>query len=238
MMLRILAALALVAGTAAADEAFVAGNHAAVTGDAKSAAAQFERSLAHGWSAATLFDLGNAYASTSDWGHSILAYERAQLLAPRDPAIAANLAHVRADAGLSTSPPRSIDRTLAMLSPDEWTWLALGAGALACAGIVALGWAYRRRAAGTLVVAGVIAAAACGVAAARTAPSPDRAVVLARTEARLAPVATSDAVFTAPAGEDVRVGKHHGDFVRVRDGYRTGWLPKAAVERVVLPRLL
>jgi tetratricopeptide (TPR) repeat protein len=236
MMLRILTALALVAGTASADDAFVAGNHAAVAGDAKGAAAAFERSLAHGWSAATLFDLGNAYASASDWGHSVLAYERAQLLAPRDPAIAANLAHVRADAGIASAPPRAVDRTVALLAADEWTWLALGAGVLACAGIVALGWAYRRRAAATVVIAGTLAAALCAVAAARTAPSADRAVVLARTEARLAPVPTADAVFTAPAGEEVRLGQRHGDFTQVRDGERTGWLPRSAVEPVV-PRL-
>lgn len=226
-------ALVLVSGVASADDAFVAGNRVAVAGDAKAAAADFERSLAHGWSAATLFDLGNAYATAGDWGHSILAYERAELLAPRDPAIAANLAHVRADAGITSPPPRTVDRTLAVLSADEWTWIAVGAGALACLGLVALGWAYRRRAAGTLVIAGSLAAALCGVAAARTAPSADSAIVLARTEVRLAPVATADAVFVAPAGEEVRLGAEHGNFFQVHDGDRMGWLPRAAVERVV-----
>ena len=229
-------ALALAAGTASADDAFVAGNRAAVAGDARAAAASFEKSLAHGWSAPALFDLGNAYASTGDWGHSILAYERARLLAPHDAAIAANLAHVRADAGLAAASPPTVDRAIARLSTDEWTWLALGAGALACLGVVALGWSYRRRAAGTLAVAGALVAAACGIAAARSAPMTERAIVLSRTEARLAPVPSSEAVFTAPAGEEVRIGQQHGDFFQVRDGDRTGWLPRTAVERVV-PRL-
>jgi hypothetical protein len=31
----------------------------------------------------------------------------------------------------------------------------------------------------------------------------------------------------------VRIEQRHGDFIFVRDGDRTGWLPSTAVERVI-----
>lgn len=227
-----LVTLALAAGTASAG-ALDAGNRAAMAGDAKGAAAAFERSLAHGWSPGALFDLGNAYASAGDPGHAILAYERARVLAPSDPSIAANLAQVRADAGLAAPHPGALERDLSVLTTDDWTWLAIAGGVLACIGVVALGWSVRRGAARALVATGALAALACGLAAARTAPDPDRAIVLAKAQARIAPVATADPVFTAPAGEAVTIEQRHGDFVYVRDGERTGWLPRTAVEQVI-----
>ena len=233
-MFRIFVALALVAGTASADDAFVAGNRAAVAGDAKAAVTELERAVHSGWSSPALFDLGNAYTSAGDKARAILAYERAQLLAPNDPAIARNLARVRAEAGLAApaSPP-ALDRAIATLTTDDWTWLAVGAGALACIGIIALGWGVGRRAARAVVVTGLAATAGCALAAVHTAPSRAHAIVLTRDEARLAPVATADPVFTAPAGADVDIVQRHGEFVRVREGDRTGWLPRDAVESVV-----
>jgi tetratricopeptide (TPR) repeat protein len=248
-----LVALALAAGTAsAADVAagsasaadtpsaathgtgdFAAGNRAAMSGDFKAAAAAFERPLAHGWSPGTLFDLGNAYASAGDAGHAILAYERARVLAPSDPVIAANLAQVRAEAGVTTARPGAIARTLAVLTPDDWTWLAIAGGVLACAGIVVAGWSTRRRLARTLIAAGALGALACAFAAARTVPPADRAIVVTRTQARIAPAPVADPSFTAPAGEAVMIEQRHGDFVYVRDGEHAGWLPRGAVELVI-----
>ncbi len=229
MMFRILFALALVAGTASADDAFVAGNQAAMHGDAKAAAAAFER--APRWSAATLFDLGNAYASAGDRGRAILAYERARVLAPRDAAIAHNLARVRAEAGIGAPAPGML--ASAPLTSDDWAYLALAGIVLSCAGIVALGWAWRRRAGVLVTAAGALVATGAVLAAARTAPSRDRAIVLARTEAHIAPAANADAVFTAPAGEALTIAQRHGGFVQVRDGERAGWVPAEAVEPVI-----
>jgi hypothetical protein len=212
---------------------FAAGNRAAMSGDCKGAAAAFEHSLAHGWSPGTLFDLGNAYASAGDPGHAILAYERARILAPADAAIAANLAQVRAEAGITAAPQGAIARTLGVLTPDEWTWLAIAGGVLACAGIAVAGWSTRRGLARTLIAAGALGALACAFAAARTVPPADRAIVLTRTQARIAPASVADPAFTAPAGEAVRIEQRHGDFVQVRDGEHAGWLPRGAVELVI-----
>jgi hypothetical protein len=53
-----------------------------------------------GYSAAALFNQANAYARAGKPGLAVLNYERAQLLAPNDADIAANLHFVRAKAGL------------------------------------------------------------------------------------------------------------------------------------------
>src|SRR6185436_6280980 len=54
-------------------------------------------------------------------GSAIVQLERARLLAPRAPAIAAGLAQARAAAGLPASPnPNRIVQAAERLSPDEW----------------------------------------------------------------------------------------------------------------------
>jgi hypothetical protein len=225
-------ALALAAGTASAGD-FDAGNRAAVAGDAKAAAAAFERSLAHGWSPGALFDLGNAYASSGEPGRAVLAYERARVLSPANASIAANLAQVRAEAGVTAQPVGRVDRTRAVLTANDWTWLAIAGGVLACGGIVVAGWSTRRRLARTLIAAGALGALACAFAAARTVPPADRAIVLTRTQARIAPARVAEPAFTVPAGEAVRVEQRHGDFVQVRDREHTGWLPRGAVALLI-----
>jgi tetratricopeptide (TPR) repeat protein len=232
MIARTLFITLALAGTAHAGD-FDTGNKAAMAADFKGAAASFERSLAHGWAPGTLLDLGNAYASSGDVGHAILAYERARVLAPSDADIAANLAQARAEAGVTAPPRHAIDDQLAVLTSDDWTWLAVAGGVLMCAGLVALGWSLGRRTPRAMIVAGAVATLACSLAAARTAPSADRAIVVAKAQARLAPVATADPVFSAPAGEAVAIEQHHGDFVYVRDGDRSGWLPRTSVEPVI-----
>ncbi len=227
-------AAALAGSAGAAPEPFVAGNAAATTGDHAAAAIAFEHALeTHGWSAGTLFDLGNAYASSGRPGSAILAYERAQLLAPRDHAIRANLEHVRETAGVTVAAPSPIRAALATLSSDEWTWVAIAAAILACASVAAFAWSLRTRAARALAIASVVAGAFAMTAASAVAPGEDDAVIVHGDTARIAPTAAAEAAFTAPEGENVRIEQHRGDFVYVRDGDRSGWLPASAVERVI-----
>lgn len=229
------ALVATLAGPAAADpDPFVAGNAAATTGDHTAAAAAFEHAIeVQGWSAGTLFDLGNAYASNGRPGPAILAFERAHLLAPRDHAITANLAHTRDAAGVTTPAASWINGTLGALSADEWTWIAIAAGILACAGMIGYAWSVRRRGTGALAATGVVAGALAMAAAVHVAPSPCDAIVVHADTARIAPFAAAEAAFTAPEGEDVRIEQERGDFVYVRDGDRSGWLPRSTIERVV-----
>ena len=190
--------------------------------------------VSHGWSASTLFDLGNAYASAGKRGRAILAYERAQLLAPRDAAITANLAQVREAAGVE-SPVRSrAGRVIATLSTDEWTWLSFGAAALACLGLAGAAWSIRRPAAQKLVIGGALMTIFAGAAASYVAPARTAAVIVSPEVARIAPFATAETAFSPPEGETVHVEQHRGDYVYIHDGDRAGWLPRAAIEPVVV----
>src|SRR5271154_2724545 len=63
-----------------------------------------------GYSAAALYNLGNAYARTGKPGLAVLNYERARLLEPNDPDINANLRHVREAAGLPAESRNALDR--------------------------------------------------------------------------------------------------------------------------------
>ncbi|HEX4419441.1 MAG TPA: hypothetical protein VH165_16125 [Kofleriaceae bacterium] len=193
-----------------------------------------ERTLAtQGWSPGVLFELGAAYATAGHPGPAILAFERAQLLAPRDATIRADLARTRETAGLSVAPRSRLDATLGVLTSDEWTWLAIAAGILACTGTVAYAWSMRRSLARTLAIAGGLGGGLAVAAAVEVAPSPAAAIVLHASTARIAPFAAAEAAFAAPEGEAVTVEQDRGDFVYVRDADRAGWLPRAEVERVV-----
>jgi tetratricopeptide (TPR) repeat protein len=238
-MIRRLAIAALVIFTATASaDSFVAGNAAAAHGDHATAATSFEHTLAaRGWSTNALFDLGNAYASMNQRGLAILAYERALVLSPRDAAVATNLAHVREAAGIAQPTPSRVHAQLARLSSDEWAWIALAAVLLAAAALSARAWwpAQRRRA-GALAVLGAVVAVLGFGAALIVAPAESAAVVIHAETARIAPVAGAEEAFPASEGESVEIEQQRADFVYVRDGDRSGWLPNRAVERVLVER--
>ncbi len=189
----------------------------------------------HGWSAPLLYDLANAYAQEGNVGLAVLNYERAQVLAPRDPDIAANLAYVRAKAGLPAPMQPWYQRLARTFSLTTWTLLALSGFWLACVAFLAgRKWRMRR-----LVHAGVFAALV-GVSTLAAAVVLDRdldhAVVVERKTApvRVSPFdsAASEAVLSE--GEEISIIGHHGDFLRVRDGQgRRGWVQSAAVQLVV-----
>jgi tetratricopeptide (TPR) repeat protein len=220
-----IAALLILTATTSADS-FVAGNAAAAHGDHATAATSFERTLAErGWSTNALFDLGNAYASTGQRGLAILAYERALVLSPRDAAVATNLAHTREAAGIAQPVPSRPHAQLARLSSDEWTWIALAAVLLAAAAMSARAWwPSQRGRTGSIAGFGAAVAVLAFGAALIVAPARSTAVVV-HAEA-----------FPAPEGETVQIEQQRSDYVYVRDGDRYGWLPGAALERVLPER--
>jgi hypothetical protein len=164
-----------------------------------------------------------------------LNYERAHVLAPRDSDIAANLAYVRATAGLPI-PVRPWHQTLArLLTPTTWTLFAVLTLWLAGAGLVATRrWRSRRLVYATAVAAlvGVMSVAATMV----LDRDLNHAVVVETKSApvRVSPFDTAASEITVSEGQDVTIIGHHGDFLRVRDGQgRTGWVQSAAVQPVV-----
>ncbi len=167
-------------------------------------------------------------------GQALLDYERARLLAPRVPEVAAGLARARAAAGLPPAAPGPIARAVQWLSPDEWSRLALAALALAALSATAAAWRWRRRwtlpaAAGALGLA-----LASGGLAWRTAPRPaDAVVVAANAVARIAPFAQAEAAFVVPEGSRVTIQSAHQGFARIDGSRGVGWVPDSAVERII-----
>ena len=97
-----------------------------------------------GYSAAALFNQGNADARQGKTGPAILNYERALLLAPDDADITANLRVVRAKAGLPDAPQNWLSRSVTYARPNTLAWL--GCVGLALAGTsLLLGRLYPRR---------------------------------------------------------------------------------------------
>jgi tetratricopeptide (TPR) repeat protein len=78
-----------------------------------------------GDSAPLLFNLGNAYFQNGQPGLAAAAYQRAARLDPRDDAIRGNLQRVQEqNRALVFSTPFGLG-WMRMLSPGEWTWLAM-----------------------------------------------------------------------------------------------------------------
>jgi hypothetical protein len=188
------------------------------------------------YSAAELYNRGNAYARSGHWGLAVLDYERASLLTPGDPDLAANLALVRARAHLAAEPLANSERLLRAVSPDLCAWLgALGVAALGV-GALMVRCARRWRALGV----GVVVTGACLVLLPvldgfMLWPRLHAAVVVTRVApVRAAPVPMGDSVFELTEAQTVEVLAQREDFVLVqtRDG-RRGWIARADVGFVV-----
>lgn len=234
-----IALAALTAASAAeratSQDAFVAANAAASRGDHAAAVAAFESVIAQeGWSANALLGLANAYSSAGDQGHAVLALERARLISPRDPAILTNLARIREAAGVDPPASSRVETTLALLTADTWTWLALGGLTAACAAVVALAYTRRgRRAVAAAGIVGATMAIGAGVAAHHVAPAESAVVVIKSEPARIAPFDDADHAFAARAGETGAIEQRRGTFVYVRVPEGAGWLPSDAVATVI-----
>jgi hypothetical protein len=191
--------------------------------------------LAGGYSARALAARAESELTTGHPGAARLDWERARLLAPRSPAVAAGLAKARAAAGIVEERPPLWRRLVERLSSDEWAWIGVAGLACAAAALVAFGWSVLGLATRWSLLAGGAALAALGfLAAARVAPRADQAIVVAPDlVARIAPFAQADPAFAAPEGSVVRVRGRHGEYTLVAGSAGEGWLPSSGVETVL-----
>ncbi|MGA2751642.1 MAG: hypothetical protein ABSG59_22990 [Verrucomicrobiota bacterium] len=210
-----------------------------VTGQAATAAQPSESNTAtRGYSAAALFNQANACARDGKPGMAVLNYERAQLLAPNDADIAANLHFVRAKAGLPDASESWLTRSLTCASPNKLAWL--GSFGLMLAGLSMLLvrlYPQRRLALISLTcVATLLVATAIG-SAVMTWPRVNQAVVISReAPAWNSPVPLADPAFKLHEGETVEVRAEHQDFALVQTSTgRSGWVARADLSRVVPP---
>jgi hypothetical protein len=193
------------------------------------------RAAEPGYSAAALYNLGNAYARAGKPGLAVLNYERAALLAPEDPDIAANLhyvqrsAHVAADLRAASN---AWTRAMTRASPVAMSWLGL-AGILLLGAAVATTrypWTSRGAAAAGIALLGLMA----GQCAVLWPALHSAVVVTAGAPVRVSPVPMGDPVFTLPEAEVVALTAEHDEFVLVRTAAgRTGWVARSSVAPVI-----
>lgn len=190
-----------------------------------------------GYSADALYNQANAYARAGKLGQAVLSYERAQLLAPNDPDILANLEHVRAVARVSPEPHTRLDRIALAVSPTSAAWLGCLGLALAGSALLVLKAAPRGRwvIAGALVLLGGPLVALAVSNARLLQPHLHEAVILVnQTPALPAPVPMSEPAFTLAEGETVTVTDRHEDYILVRTRSGTsGWVSRAKLGSVV-----
>ncbi|HTY50846.1 MAG TPA: hypothetical protein VMB48_14245 [Steroidobacteraceae bacterium] len=221
------AGAAAAAQLAAANQALQAGRYAA-------AIAGYNGILRErGFSANILYDLGNAWLLAGQPGEAILNYERAAWLAPRDPAIRANLAVARVRARITAPARGTWEQAARAVRLDTVAVCALAGLALLCAGIYLRHAAHRRLGPWMIVPGALLLCAAAGAMALRWSDL-NQAIILRDVPARIAPAPSAAASFALRAGQSVQVDASYGGYVRIHDGAGAGWVEAAALQRVLV----
>jgi len=219
-------------GGARADQSLLAtAEHATAVGDYNLAVQSYERIAAQqGYSAPMLFNLGNAWLRLGKPARAILEYERALVLAPRDPAIEAGLEAAQQRAGIAAPAVGAWLSSARYLSFDTYAWAALVAMWVLCAAIVLLCVnGVARRAAGVLILLAAVTLCASADAAVLCWQDLYRAVMQESVSMQLAPAQSAAANGNLRAGEVVWLQGHYGGFVLVRtaEGH-SGWVSAGA----------
>jgi hypothetical protein len=196
--------------------------------------------LPSGYTAASLYNQGNAYARAGKPGLAVLNYERAKLLAPNDPDIDANLRRVRETAGLPSAPPGRLQAAAPMrlASPTLLAWI--GTLGLALTGFSLLARQAFPTHRGKLLIPAIVGFGCLVVtvgAGAAVWPTLNEAVVVGHSvPVRVSPVLIEETLFVLPEAETVSVRDEHDGFMLVKTSSgRTGWAPSANLA-LVIPR--
>jgi tetratricopeptide (TPR) repeat protein len=234
----ILAAAATPDAAASPQQQFIEANHALEKGDLDQAEVGYQALLGKGFQGAEFFyNLGNLYYRKGERGRSILFYERALRLAPRDPDIAFNLSLARShikDDGDSIFQQVFLSFTITELgwALTMLSWLFFG---FLGAGI--LGWTKAQTwqrivlwLSGTFLL---VTAAWFGVNAVLT-HQPWAIVVSPPGEVRNGPGNDYAVGFTIPEGTKVLILNKRPEWMQVgvpQQGLK-GWMPSAEVEAI------
>jgi hypothetical protein len=167
---------------------------------------------------------------------AVLNYERANLLAPNDPDIEANLRLVRGPLPLPSESRSAFARAVPRASPTLLAWSGLVGliivGMSLLAGQIYPRRRWVRRAFTGLGIAMIALTAANGVV---LWPKLHEAIVIAsNTAVRVAPAPMGDPLFTLTEAETVEMTAEHEGFVLVRTrAGRTGWAARASLAPVI-----
>ena len=219
--------------------AFDDANRAFADGRFAEAAKGYEAILHEkGYSAPVLYNLANTYFREGQIGRAILNYDRAQLLAPDDPDISANLNFARKEAGLFVEQNSWMTEAAGCFGMDEWWWLGSVMLFATCA-LIVTGRVYpaQRLYFRLFTAIAVVTLLAAGGAIVLQLNTLHRAVVTAKEAVvRISPFASAKSAFVLAAGDEVDVEKAHEGFLLVehRD-HRVGWVSGQQVEPVVPP---
>lgn len=217
--------------------AFATANQLYVDGRFADAAAAYEAMLQTGnISEAILFNRGNALFREGKTGLAIASYREAQLLAPRDPDLRANLqfARTRARGGA----PYHLDRWrswLDSLTLNEWTALVAAAFWVFLLLLAAAQWRKELRAAlGNYILAAGSVAAVLGVCLAVELQSnyfaQSAIVTIGEADIRELPLDGAQSKFKVRDGVELEVLNHEDNWLEVADSaHRVGWVRRDQV---------
>ena len=240
-ILALLVALIFAGNVFAADIAtdFSAANRLYAEGKFSDAAKSYETILQAGaQSPVLLFNAGNAEFKSGHLGKAIIAYRRAELLAPRDTDTRANLAFVRNQVQGATT-----------RESFWWNWfgsLTLNEGAVLTAVLFWLTFALfavrqihpllvpkLKSATRILVALTIFSATVLGLQAANYFSSATAVVITDNVTARSGPFDDAQSVFTARDGAELSVLDRRDGWVQVANGAgKIGWLSAKQVEVV------
>jgi tetratricopeptide (TPR) repeat protein len=228
----------LLAADVSAD--FAAANKLYAEGKFTEAAANYDAILkTDAQSSALLFNAGNAEFKAGHLGRTIAAYRQAELLAPRDAELRANLAFVRNQVQGATLRETSWQKWVSTLTLNEGTILtAIFFWALF--GLLALrqlkpALAPKLHTATRLAMAlTIFSATILGLQAANHFTASVAVVTVADATARSGPFDDAQSVFTARDGAELKVLQRHDDWVQVANNAgKIGWLSRKQAE--ILP---
>ncbi len=191
---------------------------------------------AQAYSAAALYNAGNAYARAGKPGMAVLNFERASLLAPNDPDIETNLRLVREPLRLPSESRSAAARAVTLADSTTIAWI--GVLGLLVVGVSLLAGQLSRRRRLMRRAATLVGMSMIGLTVANGVllwPRLHEAVVVAgSTAVRVSPVPMGDPLFILPEAETVKITAEHEGFVLVQTrGGRTGWAARASIVPVV-----
>jgi tetratricopeptide (TPR) repeat protein len=215
-----------------ANAAFAAGKYAEST-------AEYQAVLqASGYSAPVLFNLGNSYFHEGNYPQAILAYKRAQWLAPNDADIAANLKLAQQSAGTVVDQAPAYAKITGALSVNGWAWIGCAGWTVLCVCLLLRGvWPARGGLLVTgAVLGGFVLADAIVAIALSSGGMRDAVVVDKNPQALISPYAGAGEQpgFTPVPGATVKIDKAFHDFLHVSDeAGHAGWMAQNQIEPVV-----
>jgi tetratricopeptide (TPR) repeat protein len=221
-------------------ESFNQGNQDYSRNDYPAAIAAYALALKDAPNPAVHYNVGNAYFKSGQIGRSVIEYQRARFLAPRDNDIQTNLRFVRSyriDKNLTLPSPFTdlIDKAFHWLSLREaalFAAIGFGLGAL----LLSLFIVFRKP---LLLIAGILAlipflygAVTAAVWQAYRSSLP-AVVVVPEANARSGPGEDSKDIVLIHDGTEIVIREVRGDWLLVQlPGGAGGWVKREAVERI------